>query len=242
MERHFTPTGSSWINQVERWFGYLAHQMIRRGAHKTIHALEADVRAWVKDWNQDPRPFIWTKTAEEIPDSLARFCRRISGAGHQNPTPTSGVSRTWNRLRWPGADRRGRREGRHQRQGVALLRAAGLAALHPESGWPAPVSGRCRRRVGLIQQLHAAGPPSRIVREVLPFADSGEVSPRLLELLEAERDRLDRQMADLRTVRDRMDDCITEAHQQGPHRLDPAAGFRNGTGSATGAARTGPAL
>ncbi|MFI8880786.1 IS630 family transposase [Streptomyces sp. NPDC055243] len=81
-ELHFTPTGSSWINQVERWFGYLAHQMIRRGAHKNIQALEADIRHWVKDWNHDPKPFIWTKTAQEILDSLARFCRRISGAGH----------------------------------------------------------------------------------------------------------------------------------------------------------------
>jgi transposase len=79
---HFTPTGSSWINQVERWFGFLADQMIRRGAHKNVQALEADIRAWVKNWNEDPKPFIWTKTAEEILDSLARFCRRISGAGH----------------------------------------------------------------------------------------------------------------------------------------------------------------
>ncbi|MGX6740260.1 helix-turn-helix domain-containing protein [Streptomyces xantholiticus] len=79
---HFTPTGSSWINQVERWFGFLADQKIRRGAHKNVQTLEADIRAWVKDWNADPKPFIWTKTAEEILDSLARFCRRISGAGH----------------------------------------------------------------------------------------------------------------------------------------------------------------
>ncbi|MFE9610957.1 hypothetical protein [Streptomyces sp. NPDC006012] len=57
--------------------------MIRRGAHKGIQALEADIRAWVKDWNEDPKPFIWTRTAQEILDSLARFCRRISGAGHQ---------------------------------------------------------------------------------------------------------------------------------------------------------------
>ncbi|MFI9825238.1 IS630 family transposase [Streptomyces sp. NPDC052013] len=79
---HFTPTGSSWINQVERWFGFLADQMIRRGAHKNVQALEADIRRWVKDWNADPKPFIWTKTAEEILESLAHFCRRISGAGH----------------------------------------------------------------------------------------------------------------------------------------------------------------
>src|SRR5512132_857727 len=79
---HFTPTGSSWINQVERWFGFLTDQMIRRGVHKSVQALERDIRAWVADWNQHPRPFIWTKTAEEILESLARYCRRISGAGH----------------------------------------------------------------------------------------------------------------------------------------------------------------
>jgi transposase len=79
---HFTPTGSSWINQVERWFGFLTDQMLRRGVHKSVQALEADIRAWIADWNQHPRPFIWSKTAEEILDSLARYCRRISGAGH----------------------------------------------------------------------------------------------------------------------------------------------------------------
>jgi transposase len=77
---HFTPTGSSWINQVERWFGFLTSQMIRRGVHKSVQALEADIRAWVEGWNADPRPFVWKKTAEEILDSLARYCRRISGA------------------------------------------------------------------------------------------------------------------------------------------------------------------
>jgi transposase len=79
---HFTPTGSSWINQVERWFGFLADQKIRRGAHKSVQALEADIRDWIAGWNTHPRPFIWTKTAEEILESLARFCSRISGAGH----------------------------------------------------------------------------------------------------------------------------------------------------------------
>ena len=79
---HFTPTGSSWINQVERWFAFLTSQMIRRGVHKSVQALEADIRSWVQGWNDDPRPFVWTKTAEEILDSLARYCRRISGAGH----------------------------------------------------------------------------------------------------------------------------------------------------------------
>ncbi|MEV4189326.1 hypothetical protein AB0J28_48625, partial [Streptosporangium canum] len=77
-----TPTGSFWINQVERWFGFLSDQTIRRSAHKNVQALEADIRAWIKDWNADPKPFIWTKTAEEILDSLARFRQRTSGAGH----------------------------------------------------------------------------------------------------------------------------------------------------------------
>ncbi|MEV0811525.1 IS630 family transposase [Micromonospora sp. NPDC050200] len=79
---HFTPTGSSWINQVERWFGFLTDQMIRRGVHKSVAALEKDIRAWIKDWNDNPKPFVWTKTAEEILDSLARYCKRISGAPH----------------------------------------------------------------------------------------------------------------------------------------------------------------
>src|SRR6266516_4093084 len=82
VQLHFTPTGSSWINQVERWFGYLTDQMIRRGVHKSVQALEADIRAWIENWNQNPRPFTWTKTAEEILDSLARYIARISGASH----------------------------------------------------------------------------------------------------------------------------------------------------------------
>ncbi|HEY2985319.1 MAG TPA: IS630 family transposase [Jatrophihabitantaceae bacterium] len=79
---HFTPTGSSWINQVERWFGYLTDQLLRRGVHKSVQALENDVRDWIKTWNDYPKPFVWTKTAEEILDSLARYISRISGAGH----------------------------------------------------------------------------------------------------------------------------------------------------------------
>jgi transposase len=79
---HFTPTGSSWINQVERWFGFLTDQMLRRGVHKSVQALERDVRAWIEAWNEDPRPFIWKKTAEEILDSLAKYIARISGARH----------------------------------------------------------------------------------------------------------------------------------------------------------------
>ena len=79
---HFTPTGSSWLNQVERWFGYLTTQLTRRGVHKSVQALEADVRDWIAQWNTHPKPFVWKKTAEEILDSLARYLHRISGAEH----------------------------------------------------------------------------------------------------------------------------------------------------------------
>ncbi len=79
---HFTPTGSSWINQVERWFGLLTDQLLRRGVHKSVVALESDVRDWITNWNQDPRPFVWTKTAEEILNSLQKYISRISGATH----------------------------------------------------------------------------------------------------------------------------------------------------------------
>ena len=79
---HFTPTGSSWINQVERWSGFLTDQLIRRGVHKSVQALEKDVRAWIQTWNEDPRPFIWKKTAEEILNSLSKYIARISGGSH----------------------------------------------------------------------------------------------------------------------------------------------------------------
>jgi len=79
---HFTPTSSSWLNQVERWFAELTAKMLRRGAHRSVQALEADLRAWIDNWNNNPRPFIWTKTADEILESLGRLLLRTSGAGH----------------------------------------------------------------------------------------------------------------------------------------------------------------
>jgi transposase/DNA-binding CsgD family transcriptional regulator/transcriptional regulator with XRE-family HTH domain len=79
---HFTPTGSSWINQVERWFAYLTDQLVRRGVHTSVAKLEADIRRWIAAWNAEPKPFVWTKTADEILESLQRYCLRISGAAH----------------------------------------------------------------------------------------------------------------------------------------------------------------
>jgi transposase len=79
---HFTPTYSSWINQVERLFGFVTTDLLQRSDHRSVQALETDIRTWVKSWNQNPRPFIWTKTAEQILESLARLLQRTTGAGH----------------------------------------------------------------------------------------------------------------------------------------------------------------
>ncbi|MFC9756207.1 IS630 family transposase [Streptomyces sp. NPDC056921] len=75
---HFTPTGSSWMNQVERWFGLLTDKLIRRGVHTSVKALEQDIRAWIDGWNENPRPFTWTKTADEILKSLADYLTKIN--------------------------------------------------------------------------------------------------------------------------------------------------------------------
>jgi transposase/transcriptional regulator with XRE-family HTH domain len=75
---HFTPTGSSWLNQVERWFGLLTDKLIRRGVHTSIQALEKDIRDWITTWNNDPRPFTWVKTADDILNSLADYLAKIN--------------------------------------------------------------------------------------------------------------------------------------------------------------------
>jgi transposase len=79
---HFTPTSSSWLNLVERWFGELTTKKLQRGAHTSVRALNADIRAWIKTWNDNPRPYVWTKTADQILDSIARYCTRINDSGH----------------------------------------------------------------------------------------------------------------------------------------------------------------
>jgi transposase len=78
---HFTPTGSSWMNQVERWFGLLTDKLIRRGVHTSVKALENDIRDWIATWNDNPRPFTWTKTADEILNSLADYLAKLR-TGH----------------------------------------------------------------------------------------------------------------------------------------------------------------
>lgn len=79
---HFTPTGSSWINLVERWFATLTERQLRRSAHRSTQELETALRCYVETYNQDPRPFVWTKTADQILEAVARFCNRTSDSGH----------------------------------------------------------------------------------------------------------------------------------------------------------------
>jgi transposase len=79
---HFTPTSASWLNLVERWFAELTTKLLKRGAHRSVGALNADIRAWIETWNDNPRPFVWTKTADQILDSIARYCERINVSRH----------------------------------------------------------------------------------------------------------------------------------------------------------------
>src|SRR5256712_4123572 len=79
---HFTPTSSSWINLVERWFAALTEKQLRRGVHRSTRELEAAIQRYIEITNGHPTPFVWTKTADEILESVARFCHRISNSGH----------------------------------------------------------------------------------------------------------------------------------------------------------------
>ena len=79
---HFTPTSSSWLNLVERWFAELTNKKLRRGTHRSVAELNRDIRAWIDTWNENPRAFVWTKTADQILESIARYCGRINDSRH----------------------------------------------------------------------------------------------------------------------------------------------------------------
>jgi transposase len=79
---HFTPTSASWLNQVERWFALLSEKQIKRGTHRSVVELERCIRDYLDVYNDQPKPFIWTKTPDEIFASVARFCTRISDSPH----------------------------------------------------------------------------------------------------------------------------------------------------------------
>src|SRR5215211_4859146 len=75
---HFTPTYGSWMNLVERWFSALTTKKLQRSAHRNVKELAADINAWAQAWNDDPKPFVWHKTAEQILERLAGYCAAIN--------------------------------------------------------------------------------------------------------------------------------------------------------------------
>jgi transposase len=79
---HFTPTSASWLNLVERWFALLTERQLRRGVHRSTKELKAAIDDFIQHHNRDPKPFIWHKTADQILDSVARFCKRTLDSGH----------------------------------------------------------------------------------------------------------------------------------------------------------------
>ncbi|WP_434551814.1 IS630 family transposase [Salinisphaera hydrothermalis] len=79
---HFTPTSASWLNLVERWFAHLTDKQIRRGTHRSTAELERAIRDYLAVYNADPKPFIWTKTADQIIGSVKRYCEYINETGH----------------------------------------------------------------------------------------------------------------------------------------------------------------
>lgn len=76
---HFTPTYGSWMNLVERWFAALTTKKLQRSAHRSVKELAADINAWVDNWNQNPTPFVWHKSAEQILERLAGYRQAING-------------------------------------------------------------------------------------------------------------------------------------------------------------------
>ena len=99
---HFTPTYGSWMNLVERWFSALTTKKLQRSAHRSVKAFATDIRDWVETWNENPRPFTWHKSAEEILDRLAGYCARhqqivgaSTGRDTRNPVSWRPVSSFW---------------------------------------------------------------------------------------------------------------------------------------------------
>ena len=81
---HFTPTSSSWLNQVERWFAELTDRSSAAASTAASRPSKRDIRAWIDDWNDNPQPFVWTKTADEILD-------RIAATAHASPDRDTGL-------------------------------------------------------------------------------------------------------------------------------------------------------
>jgi hypothetical protein len=75
-------SAGGWLNLVERWFAELACRKLRRSAQRSVAELERDTRGWINEWNKNPKPFVWAKTADDILDTLAAYCTRTNDSGH----------------------------------------------------------------------------------------------------------------------------------------------------------------
>jgi transposase len=90
------------LNLVERWFAELTNRKLRRSAHRSVTELEADLRQWIKEWNADPKPLVWTKTADQTLDTLAAYCTRINDSGPVLPAVRLDAARRRERPSHPG--------------------------------------------------------------------------------------------------------------------------------------------
>jgi len=83
---HFTPTYGSWMNLVERWFSALTTKKLQRSAHRSVKELAADIEAWAATWNENPTPFVWHKTAQQILERLAGYCSAVNADNLNAPS------------------------------------------------------------------------------------------------------------------------------------------------------------
>ena len=81
---HFTPTSASWLNQVERWFAEITNRRIRRGSYRSTRELVQTIEDYLAVHNEDPKPFVWTKSADDILESLKKYCEIITDTGHSS--------------------------------------------------------------------------------------------------------------------------------------------------------------
>ena len=144
---HYTPTYSSWLNQVERWFSELTTKKLRRATHRSVAELRRDINDWVEHWNNNPRPFIWRKTADEILDNLAHISNESTTHDtSRRPRPSTVIPT-------PGRAPRGRRPRcRRRRCRLGAMTAASAAHVsgptRPSTSRPWVVLERAHRRVG----------------------------------------------------------------------------------------------
>jgi hypothetical protein len=123
---HFTPTSASWLNLVEGWLALLARRQLQRGMFTGPAALEAAIHAYIAQTNAEPKPFVWTKTADAILANIGRFCQRTSNSDHSYVRvqgfwarlPTSGLCRS---VRSDGIQRHGMGDGALRRRLIKLL-------------------------------------------------------------------------------------------------------------------------